>query len=137
MAAVDQALIHRARVRGQRRGEPAVRNAQGEFVRPESDGAWFPCRRMTMRQRAEGDDAPGSRRRTERRYQLMWGEEHEDGSPIVAPRASDRVEVEVQHDEDPAPVSEVWEVSDEPLAFDTGEYVFGGQAEIVRVSESA
>jgi hypothetical protein len=129
---VEHALIHRARITSTKRSrETGTRNAQGVYEAAPFSGPWFPARRMTKRQSLETPEDGGQRRRAVTGYSLMWGTADEAGAPLTAPVASDRVEVEVRG------AVETWEITGEPLAFDTGEVVFGGQAEIERVGDSA
>lgn len=129
MATVDHALIHRARVR--RDSRTGARNAQGERAVVTEYGPWFPARRMTKQQNPERRDDGGIGRAVVG-YSLMYGERDEVGAPLDPPRASDVVEVD-----DLRGNVALWEVTGPPLTFDTGEYVFGGQVQIVRVGDSA
>jgi hypothetical protein len=126
---VDHALIHRARVRRDVRGD--VRDEQGERQVTTVYGPWFPARRMTKRQSPERRDDGGVARGVIG-YSLMWGEEDELGALLVPPVASDLVEVDDLRGD-----VHLWEVQGPPLDFDTGAIEFGGQADIVRVVDGA
>jgi len=91
---VDSALIHRARLVGQKRG--AVRSAQGSYAREPIEAPWIPARVMER-----GAVAAKSRRgqqtteaRVQRGYELLIGPVDEDGAPVEKPTASARFETD-------------------------------------------
>lgn len=132
MPAVDHALIHRARIVATARDRtPGSRNAQGEYEPDPFEGPWFPARRMSKRQSVETAEEGGTRRRAVTGYSLMWGTTDEDQNDLEPPVASDRVEVDVYGE------VTTWEIVGAPLDFDSGEEIFGGQAEVERVADSA
>lgn len=128
---LDDALIHRARIVSTKRDRSGARNAQGEYAAEPFAGPWFPARRMTKRQSLDTAEDGGKRRRSAGGYSLIWGIHDAAGQPLTAPVASDRVEVDVYGQ------VTTWEITAPPLDFDSGEEIFGGQAEIERITESA
>ena len=137
MPTVAHALIHRARViRTLRAGE---RNSQGERPSAPVTGPWFPARRTGRRPPNEGAADPGGHRRAEKGWLLIFGDEYEDGAPLVfeegtalgPPQASDTVEVEV-----PEGIVR-YEVTGRASDYDDGYGAFGGQVELVEVGASS
>jgi hypothetical protein len=122
-------LIHRARrVFTVRAG---AKDAQGERAAAETLGPWFPARFMTRRPGGEGAPEPGGGRRSVKPLSLIWGDEHEDGTLIDPPVASDVVEIE--REVLGVLTTERFTVTGPPGDFDDGYGPFGGQAELARV----
>lgn len=121
------ALPHLARiVQGTRAGE---RNVQGERPRLEDVGPWFPARRMSPRPSKTPTEA--GRQRSEVRWTLLYGDEYDDGTPLVRPPVeSDYVDV------DRDGVVTRYVVGPRPSELDTGDDIIGGQVELVEVGDS-
>lgn len=123
------ALPHLARVVQTVRTGP--KNAQGERQPSEDDGPWFPARRMSPRPTEDAADS-GGRRRTEVRWNLLYGDEYDDGTPLTRPpRESDLVDV--KRDE----TITRYVVGPRPQQLDTGEDIIGGQCDLLEVADGS
>lgn len=114
------ALIHRARVIGQRRG--ATRNAQGAYEQEPFTGPWIPARLMER-----GGVAAKARRgqeaveaRVDRGYELLLDFEDETGATVDRPTASSVFETDC-----PVLGSPTVELNGEPELLNNGADMIG------------
>lgn len=149
MPSVLHACIHRARIvrtapasgssfygratyaegdYGPRDSTPA-RDEQGERVRVDATGPWFPARLVGQRPGREGAADAAGHRRVESNRQLIFADRYSDGTPLIdPPRASDRVEVDRLI---PGEATRLYEVASPTEPYDRGYGPFGGQVDLV------
>jgi hypothetical protein len=124
----EYVLVHRARV--VRTVRAGAKDEQGERASAPDEGPWFPARRMSPRPSEDPADR-GGRRRAEVSYQLLFGTEYEDGSPLTdPPKVSDSVDVEVYGAITRYTVTR-------PRDLDTGEEIIGGEVDLVEVGDGS
>lgn len=85
------ALIHRARLIGTRRVEPAVRDAQGAYAMEEFAGPWIRARVMergavAAKRRRRPEETTEAR--VERGYEILLDYIDVDGDPVEKPTAA-------------------------------------------------